>query len=135
MEVRTKYLLFLLVIGIFIFLFKIGERDLWEPDETRYALVAREMRENGHWIVPHLNSSIYVEKPPLFFWLVNLSTFFLGETTEFANRLPSALAGFIVMLITFLFGSRLFNPRVGFISALVLVSCFFLPTNLPLDDA
>jgi len=36
MEVRKKYLLFLFFFSILIFFFKLGERDLWEPDETRY---------------------------------------------------------------------------------------------------
>lgn len=127
METKTKYLLFILIVGAFIFLFNLGARDLWEPDETRYAVVAREMRETGNWVVPHLNGTIYAEKPPLFFWLINLSTFFLGEKTELANRLPSALAGLMTILMTFFFGSKLFNPRVGFLSGLVLATCFFFP--------
>ena len=85
------------------------------------------MREGAHWILPHLNGAIYAEKPPLFFWLVNLSTFFWGVNNEATNRLPSALAGFVTLLITFLFASKLFNPRVGFLSSLILATCFFFP--------
>src|SRR4030043_1407466 len=124
---RKLFLIFLLIAGTLIFLFNLGGRDLWDPDEARYAVVAREMRESGNWILPHLNGTIYAEKPPLYFWLVNLSVFFLGEDSEFANRLPSALAGLITILITFLFGERLFNARVGFLSGLVLATCFFFP--------
>ena len=113
-----------LAVGIALFLFNLGGRDLWEPDETRYAVIAREMRETGSWILPHLNGGIYAEKPPLFFWLINLSTFFLGENSELANRLPSALAGLITLLVTFLFGERLFRARVGFLSAMVLATSF-----------
>lgn len=124
MEVRTRYLLILLAVGTLLFLFNLGGRELWEPDESRYAVVAREMRETGNWILPHLNGEIYAEKPPLFFWLVNLSTFFLGENSELANRLPSALAGLITLLVTFLFGERLFHPGVGFLSAMILGTSF-----------
>ena len=124
---RTKYLFILLAIGALLFLFGIGERDLLDPDETRYALVAREMRESGNWILPHLGGSIYAEKPPLFFWLVNLSTFVLGEDSGFGYRLPSALAGLACLLITFLFGARLFHPRIGFLSGLALATCFLFP--------
>jgi 4-amino-4-deoxy-L-arabinose transferase-like glycosyltransferase len=127
METRTKYTLILLAIGVLVFFFKIGERDLWEPDETRYALIAREMRQGGNWIVPSLDGALYQEKPPLFFWLINLSTFFLGENTEVANRLPSALAGLFTVFVTFFFAERLFNHRVGFFSALILATCFFFP--------
>jgi hypothetical protein len=105
----------------------LGERDLWEPDETRYAVVAREMREAGHWILPGLNGTIYPEKPPLFFWMVNLSVFFLGEESELANRLPSAIAGLTTIFMTFFFGKKLFNARVGFLSAMVLTTCLLFP--------
>ncbi len=117
----------LFFIGVAIFLSNLGGRDLWEPDETRYAVVAREMRESGNWILPHLNGRIYADKPPLFFWLVNLSVFFLGEDSELANRLPSALAGLLAILLTFFFGVKLFNFRVGFISGFILATCFFFP--------
>jgi len=123
---RTRYLLLLLVMGGTVLLLNLGGRDLWEPDETRYAVIAKEMRESGNWILPHLNGQIYAEKPPLFFWLVNLSTSLFGNT-EFANRLPSALAGLITVLVTFLLGERLFNANVGFLSGLVLANSFFFP--------
>jgi len=47
-------------------------RGLWEPDEARYAYVAREMHGGGHWFVPHINGKPYPDKPPLMFWLINL---------------------------------------------------------------
>jgi 4-amino-4-deoxy-L-arabinose transferase-like glycosyltransferase len=122
MEIWTRYLFVILAIGMLLFLFNLGGRDLWEPDETRYAVVAREMRETGNWVLPHLNGEIYAEKPPFFLWLVNLCTFFLGENSELANRLPSALAGLVTLFVTFLLGERLFSPRVGFLSAMVLAT-------------
>jgi 4-amino-4-deoxy-L-arabinose transferase-like glycosyltransferase len=125
MEIRTKYLLILIFFGGLVFLYNLGARDLWEPDETRYAVVAREMKETGNWIVPHLNGAVYSEKPPFFFWLVNGSTLLLGDN-EFANRLPSALAGLITVLVTFLLGERFFNLKTGFLSGLVLLTGFFL---------
>jgi 4-amino-4-deoxy-L-arabinose transferase-like glycosyltransferase len=127
MDRRQIYVLVILVIGTLIFLFNLGGRDLWEPDETRYAVIAREMKDTGNWILLHLNREIYAEKPPLFFWMVHLSTFLLGENSELTNRLPSALAGLITLLVTFLFGEKLFNARVGFLSASVLATCFLFP--------
>ena len=127
MDVRRRYVLGILTIGMVIFLFNLGGRDLWEPDETRYAVIAREMVQSGNWILPHLNGEIYAEKPAFFFWLVNLSTFFFGANNELTNRFPSTLAGLITLLITFLFGERLFNLRTGFLSSLVLATCLLFP--------
>lgn len=47
-------------------------------DETRYLAVAWEMHNSGNYLVPHLNGAIYSEKPPLLFWLINLSWSVLG---------------------------------------------------------
>jgi len=127
MDVKKGYVFAVIVIGIALFFLNLGARDLWEPDESRYAVVAREMVETGNWILPHLNGQIYAEKPPLFFWLVNLSTFFLGQNNEFNNRVPSALAGFITFLVVFFLGKRLFNVRAGLISSLALATCFLFP--------
>ena len=88
---RTKYLFLLLAMGALLFLFRIGERDLWDPDETRDALVAREMRESGDWILPHFNGGIYAEKPPPFFWLVNFWTFFLERDSSIPESGSSPL--------------------------------------------
>lgn len=44
-------------------------RDLWAPDEPRYAEVARELFESGDLLVMRLCGSVYPDKPPLFFWL------------------------------------------------------------------
>ncbi len=117
----------LILISGLILLSNLGLRDLWDPDETRYAVIAREMRVSGDWILPHFNGRIYAEKPPLFFWLVNLSTLLFGQQSEFAHRLPSALAALITVYITFLFGERLFNTRVGFVSGLMLATCVLFP--------
>ena len=124
---RRFLIAILLLISALILLSNLGLRDLWDPDETRYAVIAREMRISGDWILPHFNGRIYAEKPPLFFWLVNLSTFVFGQQSEFAHRLPSALAALITIYITFLFGERLFNTRVGLVSGLMLATCVFFP--------
>jgi 4-amino-4-deoxy-L-arabinose transferase-like glycosyltransferase len=127
MDVRRKYIFVLLAVGMVLSIFNLGGRDLWEPDETRYAVIAREMKETGNWILPHLNGEVYAEKPPLSFWLVNLSTFFVGENNALTNRLPSALAGLITLIVTFLLGEKLFGLRAGFLSAMILATCVLFP--------
>src|SRR5438105_14903249 len=69
----------------------LGARPLISPAEARYALIAREMLEKGDWIQPHFNHARYYEKPPLTYWAVAASYRLFGFT-EFASRLPSALA-------------------------------------------
>lgn len=66
-------------------------RDLWAPDEPRYAQIAREAWESGSLLVLHICGDIYPDKPPLVYWLVGLAGK-LGGWTEFAVRVPSILA-------------------------------------------
>src|SRR4051794_31846340 len=42
---------------------------LLEPDEGRYAEVAREMLAANEWVVPQLQGEAYLDKPPLLYWL------------------------------------------------------------------
>ena len=47
----------------------LAKRPLYDPDEGGYAEIPREMLETGDWVIPHLDSLVYLEKPPLQYWL------------------------------------------------------------------
>ncbi|OQY97641.1 MAG: hypothetical protein B6D35_14510 [Candidatus Brocadia sp. UTAMX2] len=113
----------ILLFTAFLFLFNIGKRDLWAPDEPRYAQVSKEMRDTGNFVVPHLNSAPYPDKPPLLFWVINLFSLPFGKITALSSRLPSAFAGIGCCLAIFYFGNRLYrNTRIGLLSALILAT-------------
>lgn len=84
---------------ILLFLFSgLGGYDLSAPDEPRFALVAREMIEDNHWLLPHRNGNAYPDKPPLYFWsIAAISALNGGDVNALTARLPSALAGFLVL--------------------------------------
>ena len=73
---------------------------LFDPDETRYAEIPREMVQAGDWRTITLNGMPYFEKPPLLYWLNAASMHIFGETT-WAARLPTRLAaaGTVALLI------------------------------------
>jgi 4-amino-4-deoxy-L-arabinose transferase-like glycosyltransferase len=112
----------LIILASLIFFLNLNGWDLWNPDEPRYAQVAQEMRATGDWTLPHLNSEIYAEKPPLFFWLIALFSFFTGGVDEISARLPSAFAAVGCILLTFFIGKRLFDQKAGFFAAIVLLT-------------
>jgi hypothetical protein len=96
----------------------LGVRPLMSPAEARYALVAREMLESGDWIQPRLNHVRFYEKPPLTFWGVAISYQLFGFT-EFASRLPSALAYIGTVVVTFLLALELVGKGTAPLAALI----------------
>jgi dolichol-phosphate mannosyltransferase len=92
---------------------------LLEPDEGRYAEIARKMLVSGDWIVPTLNHRPFYDKPPLFYWLTAAS-FWLFGTNEWAARFVPTLAGFGTVLATYVFGRRIVGLRSAFLAAVVL---------------
>ena len=65
---RQSWALLLLTLGTFFIL--LGSRSLNEPDEGRYAEIAREMIETRYWLVPHFWYVPHFDKPPMTYWLV-----------------------------------------------------------------
>ena len=117
----------LLVLGLLaalLFLPGLGRRDLWNPDEARYAQVAREMTEARSWSLPRLNGEVYTQKPPLFFWLIAAAGALGGGIGETTARVPSALAAIGATLLVFLLGHRLFGRRAAWLAAAAFASCF-----------
>jgi 4-amino-4-deoxy-L-arabinose transferase-like glycosyltransferase len=107
---------------------RLGATDLWPPDEPRYALIAEELRTMEHGasglVLLHLHGAPYTQKPPLFYWLAAAAGAPLGRVTEFAARLPSALAGIATVAATIAIGTLLFGRGTGTLAGLLLATTF-----------
>lgn len=116
---RLNWLLSGLV--VFTFFFLLGGRGLNEPDEGRYAEIAREMVETGDWVVPHIWNVPHLDKPPMTYWLVALSLKTFG-INEWAVRLPLALAGLGGVLGVWRLARSMGGYRAARWSVLILIS-------------
>lgn len=108
-------------LGAFLIFGGLGHLPLMQPDEGRNAEVAREMKESGNWLVPTYNGLPYLDKPAFYFKTVALSFSLLGET-ETAARLSSALSGFLLLVLTFLFARREYGTRTGALAVMVIAT-------------
>jgi len=72
----------------------LGALGLLGPDEPRYAAIAHAMSQTGDWITPRLYGQPWFEKPVLYYWLAGWAFRIFG-VTDFAARLPSALAALL----------------------------------------
>jgi 4-amino-4-deoxy-L-arabinose transferase-like glycosyltransferase len=111
----------LAALGAVLFGFHLGSYGLWEPDEARYAEIAREMLARGAFLIPHLNYVPYVEKPPLLYWLTAL-WFQVFGLSELAARLTPALAAIIGLLATYWFAAITLGRRRAFIAGAILAT-------------
>jgi 4-amino-4-deoxy-L-arabinose transferase-like glycosyltransferase len=108
-------------LAVVLFFFHLGTYGLWEPDEARYAEIAREMLASRDFIVPHLNWVAYIEKPPLLYWLTAVSMKLFG-VNEFAARLVNAMAALTGVLATYYFVARTFDSRRAVLAGVVLAT-------------
>jgi 4-amino-4-deoxy-L-arabinose transferase-like glycosyltransferase len=101
-----------LAIAWIVVFWRLGFPSLMDPDEAHYAELTREMLRAGQWLVPLLDGQPYIDKPILFHWLQGASMMLLGQT-EFAARLPSALAAIALFWTTRRAGRIMFGDSVG----------------------
>jgi 4-amino-4-deoxy-L-arabinose transferase-like glycosyltransferase len=101
--------------------FHLGSYGLWEPDEARYAEIAREMVETGDFIVPHLNYVAYVEKPPLLYWLTSF-WFEIFGADALAARITPALSALGCVAATYLFAATAFDRKRATLAAAILAT-------------
>lgn len=121
MRKPSQLLLFALALTGMLLFFKLGDRPFRDPDEGRYAEIAREMAVTGDWIVPRLYGVDYMRKPALFYWLVAASFNAFGQNEWAARAVPAAF-GLFGVFACFVFTRRLFDERTAFIAALILAT-------------
>jgi 4-amino-4-deoxy-L-arabinose transferase-like glycosyltransferase len=108
-------------LALIVFFFHLGTYGLWEPDEARYAEIAREMLAAHNFVVPHLNYVPYIEKPPLLYWLTVGSMRLFG-INEFAARFVNAAAALIGVLATYFFTLRTFGYQRAVLAGAILAT-------------
>lgn len=76
--------------------------------EAQRLVVAREMQASGDWIVPTINGSPYLAKPPLIYWSQLLIAKLTGTAVDLWHlRLTVALFGVLGVVATYLVTLRL----------------------------
>ena len=110
-------IIFILFVSGILFINNIGQIALWDPDEPRQAIMAREMSERSDYIHPYLNGRPYLEKPPLYPWLIIITSKITGELNEFSARLPAAVSAILLVLVTYQLGNMVVNPSTSRITS------------------
>ncbi len=94
----------------------------WDPDESRYLEIGREMAQGGDWLVPTLNGVPYLEKPPLYLWAL-AAVFKLFGPSALAARLVSVFSAAGVVVLTSWLGALWGGRASGLRTGVVLAAC------------
>jgi 4-amino-4-deoxy-L-arabinose transferase-like glycosyltransferase len=112
--------LVLLGLAVLLMFLGLGALGLTDRDEGSNAEAAREMLESGDWITPTLNGEPRFVKPVFVYWLMSGTYRLLGES-EFSARFASALFGVALILLQYLFLTRVRGPIIGLLGGLMLL--------------
>ncbi len=139
------------LLAALVFVPYVGAVGLWDPWETHYGEVAREMIARADYVYPFQDSGDvstsgwFFSKPPLTMWMevpgmllvgINHGTGKLPLYTEWAMRLPFALMSAAALAVLAWALARTVSRRVGLTAAFVLATMplYFLISRQAVTD-
>lgn len=146
LSAMRRPMLLVFVIATAIILPFLGVYGLWDPWETHYGEVAREILARDDWIsLWWAHEEWFWSKPIFIFWIESLSMGALGidfhpdahpAHPEWAVRLPHYFLTIGALLSIYAVVQRRFGKRAGVIAALVLVTIphFFMLSHQAITD-
>jgi 4-amino-4-deoxy-L-arabinose transferase-like glycosyltransferase len=138
--------LFVFVAASLVQLPLLGLFGLWDPWETHYGEVAREILARDDWITLWWAQDEWFRSKPIFiFWIEALSWGLLGVPyapdanpahVEWAIRLPHYLLTIAALMASYAAMARLFTRRVAVLASLVIASTpyFYLLAHQAITD-
>lgn len=107
-----------LALPLFAFFVRLGAAPLFDVDEGAFSEATREMFERGDFLSTYLDGENRFDKPILIYWLQAIGYLMFGAT-EWAFRLPSALAAAAWSYATWYFARKHFGPDTALAALLV----------------
>lgn len=117
----TRYLVFL-ILALFVpaHLINLGVAA-FNGDEAIRSLVAVEMDLSGNYVATTMHGAAYINKPPLFNWMLLVSFKLFGYYGEFPARVVTVFFLAVYGFIVYRFTRQAFDREFAFLSAMMTV--------------
>jgi 4-amino-4-deoxy-L-arabinose transferase-like glycosyltransferase len=89
----------------------------YDDDEGRRALVTAEMMISGDYVTPTINGEIYLNKPPLYNWIVSGWFRIFGDYSMLAFRIQVFLAITVMGYLVYRCTKKYTTPAIAFFTA------------------
>lgn len=127
MSIPVRYHIPLLLLACFLLFYLHLDVLYANIMEARNFITAREMLQDGNWILTTMNAEARYEKPPLPTWLAAISGAIFGIDKLWALRLPSALISTFLILFFYRFVNYIGkNREQAFNASLILATSFYI---------
>ncbi len=103
--------------------------------EAFVAQGAQEILESGNWWCPQIGGLPWLEKPPLPFWLAAGAGWWTGGVSAEAARLPSVLAGTLLVLGVVLLAQPRYGHRLALLAGAVQATTAWTALRAQLAEA
>lgn len=110
-----------ILVSLAAFFAGLGSYALLDNNEGLYGQIALHMMQTSDYVLPHLNGVVYIEKPPMLYWLTALNYRCFG-VNEYSVRLAPALSALIIGLALAGFMRRRAGIMAGALTLLVWAS-------------
>src|SRR5215467_6330887 len=115
------YLIVILVLWALIYLPGLASPPMMDDADSEHAVIAREMIEHHDYVTMRVDGVLYLDKPPLPYWITAPFYKLLG-VTELSARLPITIFALFAFLAVFALARELAGETAGFYSAVVLAT-------------
>jgi len=122
---RNSYFWIYAALSAIVLIAPIRKGDLAGYDDANFSTVAKDIFLNHDWLDPQSNGIPELEHPPLFPW-IQVAFFHAFGMSDFIAKLPSALCGLAVVLMTFWLARKLTGDAFfGVLAMFVMASSVY----------